>query len=84
MVVVVPVPVLVMPPGVLVRVQVPEAGNPLKSTLPVDTPQVGWVIVPIIGAVGVAGWGLTHSGQRRYGDTASGICYRTGIASGGK
>ena len=32
-------------------VQVPEAGKPLKPTLPVATVQVGWVMVPIIGAV---------------------------------
>ncbi len=46
MVVAVPVPVEVAPPGLLVKVHVPEAGSPLKSTLPVDTPHVGWVIVP--------------------------------------
>ena len=50
-----PVPVVV-PPGVLVRVQVPEAGNPLRITLPVATPQMGWVIAPTTGAVGVGGW----------------------------
>jgi len=32
-------------------VQVPEAGKPLKITLPVAIVQVGWVMVPIIGAV---------------------------------
>jgi hypothetical protein len=31
-------------------VQAP-AGKPLKATLPVGTVQVGWVMVPIIGAV---------------------------------
>ena len=40
-VVVVPVPVVVVPPGVLVKVQVPEAGKPFKPTLPVATMQVG-------------------------------------------
>ena len=55
MVVVVPVPVVVAPPGDLVTVQVPVAGKPLSTTLPVDTVQVGWVIVPAAGAVGVAG-----------------------------
>ena len=40
-VVVVPVPVVVVPPGVLVKVQVPEAGKPFKTTLPVATVQVG-------------------------------------------
>ena len=54
MVVVVPLPVVV-PPGVLVRVQVPVAGSPLSTTLPVATPQMGCVIVPIAGAVGVTG-----------------------------
>jgi hypothetical protein len=55
MVVLVPVPVVVVPPGVLVNVQVPDDGNPLKSTLPVDTEHVGCVIVPITGAEGVIG-----------------------------
>jgi hypothetical protein len=36
-----PVPVIVTAPGLLVRVQVPAAGNPLKITLPVDIAQVG-------------------------------------------
>jgi len=49
----VPEPVVVVP-GVLVKVQVPEAGKPLNSTLPVVSEQVGCVIVPTIGAVGVA------------------------------
>ena len=52
MVVLVPVPVVVVPPGVLVNVHVPDDGNPLKSTLPVDTEHVGCVIVPITGAEG--------------------------------
>ena len=34
-------------------VQVPEAGKPLKTTLPVATVQVGCVIFPIVGAVWV-------------------------------
>jgi hypothetical protein len=45
----------VVPPGERVRVQVPDAGNPLKATLPVATVQVGWVMVPTTGAVGVTG-----------------------------
>ena len=57
MVELVPVPVLVIPPGVRVRVQVPVAGRPFRTTLPVATAQVGWVMAPIAGAVGVAGWG---------------------------
>jgi hypothetical protein len=58
MVVLVPVPVVVVPPGVRVKVQLPVAGKPFKITLPVATKQVGWVIVPTVGAVGVAGWVL--------------------------
>ncbi len=42
---------------------VPKAGSPLRATLPVDKPQVGWVIVPIRGAEGVAGWGLITAGN---------------------
>jgi hypothetical protein len=48
---VVPVPVDVVPPGLAVNVHVPEAGKPLKSTLPVLTEQLGCVIVPTIGVV---------------------------------
>jgi hypothetical protein len=55
MVVVVPVPVVVVPPGVLVNVQVPVAGKPFNTTLPVATEQVGWLIVPTVGAVGEEG-----------------------------
>jgi len=58
MVKLVPVPVEVVPPGVLVNVQVPVAGNPFKTTLPVAKAQVGWVIVPKTGGVGVTGWVL--------------------------
>ena len=49
---------MVVPPGDLVRVHVPEAGNPDKTTLPVATAQVGWVIAPRVGADGVAAWVL--------------------------
>jgi hypothetical protein len=52
---VVPVPVAVTPPGAAVTVHVPDAGSPLKSTLPVGVEQVGCVIVPTNGAVGVVG-----------------------------
>ena len=54
-VVVGPVPVIVEPPGDAVTVQAPDDGNPLKATLPVDVPHVGWVMVPNIGAVGADG-----------------------------
>ncbi len=55
MVVLVPDPVVVVPPGVLVNVQVPDAGRSFKTTLPVDTVHVGCVIVPTVGAEGEAG-----------------------------
>jgi hypothetical protein len=54
----VPVPVIVPGPGERVRVQVPLAGNPLRTTLPVATAQVGCVIAPTTGAVGVRGCAL--------------------------
>jgi hypothetical protein len=51
-IVVVPVPVIA--PGLIV--QVPVAGKPLKTTLPVpETHAVGCVIVPVSGAAGVPG-----------------------------
>ena len=46
-------PVFVAPP-VAVTVQLP-AGRPLSATLPVAVEQVGWVMVPTIGASGVPG-----------------------------
>ena len=51
----VPVPVVVVPPGERVRVHVPVAGKPLKITLPVAKVQLGCVIVPTVGAVGADG-----------------------------
>ena len=51
-VVVVPVPVI--PPGLIV--QVPVAGRPLNTTLPVVAEhEAGCVIAPTIGAVGAEG-----------------------------
>jgi hypothetical protein len=41
-------------PGLLVSVHVPVDGNPLIATLPVETVQVGLVIVPTPGAEGIA------------------------------
>ena len=58
MVVLVPVPELVTFPGLRVKVQVPVAGKPFNTTPPVAVEQVGCVIVPTEGAVGVAGWAL--------------------------
>ncbi len=55
---VVPVPVA-LPEGEPVTVQEPDAGKPLNATLPVAVEQVGWVIVPIVGVVGVVGCALT-------------------------
>jgi len=45
----------VIAPGLIVQV---PAGKPFKITLPVEILQVGCVIVPIVGAVGVIGCGL--------------------------
>ena len=50
---VVPVPGMVVEPTVSVTVHEPEAGNPLNATLPVAVAQVGWVIIPAMGAEGV-------------------------------
>ena len=55
MVVLIPVPAVVTPPGVLVSVHVPVAGNSFNTTIPVAVAQVGCVIAPTDGAVGVAG-----------------------------
>jgi hypothetical protein len=57
-VILVPVPVVVMLPGFLVRVHVPEEGRPLRATLPVATSQAGWVLVPTTGAAGAEGIAL--------------------------
>ena len=50
-----PVPVMVVDPTDSVTVQVPDAGSPLKATLPVAVVQVGWVMALTTGADGVAG-----------------------------
>ena len=55
---VVPDALAVMLPGKRVRIQVPSAGNPVISTLPVGLSHVGWVMVPGTGGVGVTGCGL--------------------------
>lgn len=53
-VVVVPFPVVVTPPGLRFRVHVPVAGKPSNTTLAVCSEHVGWVIVPMSGAGGLA------------------------------
>ena len=58
MVVLVPVPVVVVPPGVLVNVQVPVAGKPLITALPVGLTHVGCVMAPAAGAEGEPGAAL--------------------------
>jgi hypothetical protein len=50
-----PDPVVIVPPGVFVNVQVPEAGRSVNITLPVDVKHVGCVIELIIGTPGVGG-----------------------------
>jgi hypothetical protein len=57
-VVLVPDPLVVTAPGLRVNVHVPLEGNPLSTTLPVETMHVGWVIVPTTGADGVTGCAL--------------------------
>lgn len=54
-VVLIPIPLVTITPGVLIKVQVPVVGKPFRITFPVATEQVGWVIVPIVGAAGVKG-----------------------------
>ena len=71
MVLEVPVPVVVMLPGVLVRVQVPDDGSPVSSTLPVALVQVGWMIEFTVGA---AGMGLTVTSTVRVAPLQLPIC----------
>lgn len=47
MVELVPVPCVVVPPGVLVSVHVPVDGRPVSRTLPVAIRHVGWLISAI-------------------------------------
>ena len=53
-VVLVPVPVVAAPPGERVRIHSPDEGRPLSATLPVAKVHVGWVMVPTVGAAGLA------------------------------
>ena len=50
-----PVEFMIMLPGKRVSVHVSEGGSPFITTLPVGRSQVGCVIVPGTGGVGVAG-----------------------------
>jgi hypothetical protein len=50
----VPVPVVVIPPGVRVSVHVPAEGKPLNITLPVATEHDGLVIAPTTGVEGLS------------------------------
>ena len=52
-----PVVVVMVPPKSRVSVQLPD-GKPLNTTLPVAKVQVGWVMVPTVGGVGVEGEAL--------------------------
>ena len=45
-----PVPVIVVPPGVLIKVHVSVPGKLFNTTLPVGKAQVGCVLVPTAGA----------------------------------
>ena len=54
MVVLVPDPVSICPPGFRVMVQSPDAGRLFSTTLPVGSAHVGWVTVPGTGATGRA------------------------------
>ena len=51
-------PVEITPPGFLVSVHVPVAGNPFNTALPVGVVQVGCVTSPMIGTVGDPGTAL--------------------------
>lgn len=55
MVLLVPEPETVTPPGERVITHEPVEGSPVNITLPVGTARVGCVIAPITGAVGVNG-----------------------------
>jgi hypothetical protein len=52
--VLVPDPLVIIAPGLRVKLHVPEEGNPLRTTLPVPAAHVRLVIVPIVGGDGMA------------------------------
>lgn len=49
---------MVILPGVLVRVHVPDEGRLLRVMVPVATVHVGWIVLPATGATGVTGCSL--------------------------
>src|ERR1035437_4343857 len=51
----VPLPAVVTPPGKRVITHDPVEGNRLNTTIPVGIANVGWVIVPTVGAAAVGG-----------------------------
>lgn len=53
MVKLVPEPVFVIPSGARVKVHIPVAGKPFRTTLPVTTSHVGWLMVLTMGADGL-------------------------------
>lgn len=63
--VLVPVPVVLTPPGSRVRVHVPFEGRSFNTTLPVESSHVGWLMSPTAGAEGVGGClSITTSSDR--------------------
>lgn len=50
----VPDPLDIIASGLRVKLQVPGEGKPLRTILPVPTAHVRFVIVPILGAAGMA------------------------------
>ncbi len=67
----VPVPVVVIPDGVLVKVHVPLLGKPLITMLPVGVVQLVWVMVPIIGAVQPQAFMVKVAGVRQLFEPAN-------------
>ena len=53
-----PEPIKTIPPGFAVTVQFPVEGRPDNSTDPSGIAHVGWVIEPMIGALGAVGTAL--------------------------
>jgi len=53
-----PLPVVIVAPGVRIKVHVPDTGKPLSCTLPLVSEHFVGVIVPTTGAEGTGGCGL--------------------------